>query len=93
MLGWAVTHAEKKAVPLLQGEAVSFEHVREGDIVTRIIGGVPMRLRVAMVDEMLIYCGSTDERAWMFDRRRGAEVVHRLRWGPAYGRTGSYLVS
>ena len=72
---------------------MSFEQIREGDLVTRLLGGtVPMRLRVAKVDDKLIYCGGTDESAWMFDRETGAEVDHDLGWGPAYGRTGSFLV-
>lgn len=72
---------------------MSFEHVREGDLVTRLVAGrLPVRLRITKIDQTLIYCGGTDESAWMFDRRTGAEVDHDLHWGPLYGRTGSYLV-
>jgi hypothetical protein len=71
---------------------MSFEHIRAGDTVTRLLGGcLPMRMRVSKVDERLIYCGGSDERAWMFDRETGAEVDPDLGWGPAYGRTGSFL--
>ena len=67
---------------------MSFEHLREGDVVTRMLGGqVPMPLHVSKVDDTLIHCGP-----WTFDRKTGAEVDHDLGWGPAYGRTGSYLV-
>lgn len=71
---------------------MNFDHVRAGDIVTRMLAGtIPMNLRVAKVDDTLIYCGG--ESAWTFDRKTGIEVDHDLGWGPQYGVTGSYLVS
>src|SRR5260221_5136939 len=36
---------------------MSFEHVREGDIVTRLLAGmIPIQLRVSKVDETPIHC-------------------------------------
>jgi hypothetical protein len=66
---------------------MSFHHIKEDDTVLRLLAGrIPMRLRVSNVDDTLIYCG-----AWTFDRATGTEVDDDLCWGPAYGRTGSFL--
>ena len=65
---------------------MSFEHVLPGDVVIRMLAGtIPMRLRVAKVDDTLIYCGDFDESAWTFARSTGAKVDHTLGWGPQYG--------
>jgi hypothetical protein len=69
---------------------MTFENVKPGDTVTRILGGAPMRLRVSSVDETFIHCGG--EHGWKFDRRSGAELDEELGWGPNFGVTGSYLV-
>ena len=75
-----------------------FAHVKPGDTVTRLLAGtVSMQLRVAHVDDKLIYAGHEYEEGqeypgWTFDRISGAEIDHGLGWGPMYGITGSYLV-
>ena len=63
----------------------SFEHVKVGDVVTRMLAGTPMKLNVVGVTETLIDCG------WKFDRKTGMEVDEDLGWGPEFGITGSYL--
>lgn len=64
---------------------MTFEHVKEGDTVTRMIcGTMPMKLKVTKVDDKLIHCG-----AWTFDRVTGGEVDEDLGW-TAY-QTGSVL--
>lgn len=60
-----------------------------GDIVTRLLGGIPMKLKVTEVDDKFIYCGPKDV-GWKFDRNTGAEVDEELGWGNEG--TGSYLV-
>jgi hypothetical protein len=66
----------------------TFHHIKAGDTVIRILGGVlPMPLEVTKVDETLIHCAG-----WAFDRETGAEVDHTLDWGPEYGVTRTYLV-
>ena len=66
--------------------------IRAGDVVTRILGGQPMELRVTQVDEHLIYCGKPGV-GWSFDRVTGVEVDEELGWGPQFGITGTYLVA
>lgn len=67
---------------------MTFHHIKRGDMVVRILGGVlPMPMQVTDVDDTLIHCGP-----WTFDRETGAEVDHDLGWGPMYGVTGTYLV-
>jgi hypothetical protein len=67
---------------------MTFHHIKPGDTVVRILGGVlPMPLQVTAIDDTLIHCGP-----WTFDRKTGAEVDHGLGWGPMYGVTGIYLV-
>ena len=64
---------------------MTFEYVKEGDTVTRMICGImPMELKVTKVDDKLIHCGS-----WTFDRVTGGEVDEDLGW-TAY-QTGSVL--
>ena len=69
----------------------TFEYVKPGDVVTRILGGAPMQLEVTSVDDTLIHCGDPGV-GWSFDRITGAEVDDELGWGPQYRMTGSYLV-
>lgn len=70
--------------------------VKEGDIVTRLLGGkIPMDLEVGRIDETYIYTKSTDGRVklsagWKFRRDNGAEVDEELGWD-GIKRTGSYL--
>jgi hypothetical protein len=55
--------------------------VAEGDIVTRILGGVvEMELVVNKVEGNLIHCGATDAPVdgWTFSRRTGFEVDEEL---------------
>ena len=47
-----------------------FKHIKEGDVVVRLLAGViPHKLKVTKVTYDLIYCGS-----WTFDRISGIEV-------------------
>jgi hypothetical protein len=63
-----------------------FEHLKPGDTVTRMLGGVvPM---VMVVERNVIHCGG----GWTFDAATGAEIDEELGWGPAPGITGSYLI-
>jgi len=64
---------------------MTFEHVKAGDTVTRMIcGTMPMELKVTKVDDTLIYCGD-----WTFDRITGGEVDEDLGW--TAHQTGSVL--
>ncbi len=47
----------------------SFQHVKKGQMVTRIIGGEETRLRVTRVERGLIHCG-----ALTFEQKLGLEV-------------------
>lgn len=64
---------------------MKLEDVKVGDIVTRVMAGLPMQLKVSEVTDDLIKCGP-----WEFDKRTGAEVDEDLDWG-IHG-TGSYLL-
>ena len=71
-----------------------FEDIKPGDIVSRMFGGKPMKLKVTAVDEQYIYCGP-DQIGWKFRRDNGAEVDEELDWGSITGNvchTGSYLI-
>jgi len=49
---------------------VTFEKVREGDEVLRLLAGqIPVRLKVTRITEELIICGP-----WKFDRITGIEI-------------------
>lgn len=73
-----------------------------GDRVTRVFGaGVTMPMVVVKVAGGLITCNALEggspvlgpgAELWTFDAETGAEIDHDLRWGPQYGRTGTYLV-
>jgi len=66
---------------------MSFEHIKAGDVVTRMLAGaIPMQLNVVAVKDGVIDCG------WTFDVKTGMEIDDDLGWGPKYGFTGSYLV-
>ena len=70
----------------------TFEHVRPGDVVCRMLAGtIPMLLTVTTVDDELIHCGA-EGAGWAFDRVSGVEVDEELGWGPSFGISGSYLV-
>jgi len=67
---------------------MTFSHVQEGDVVTRMLAGVvPMELTVTKVGETLIHCGE-----WTFDRETGVEEDDELGWGKEHRYTGSFLV-
>lgn len=77
-------------------DRISFKDIKIGDIVTRNLAGVIMKLRVTHVDAERIWCGLPDGGSiggWSFDRITGAEIDDDLGWGPKYGVTGSFLVS
>jgi len=70
---------------------MKLSEVQAGDMVTRILGGRPMELRVTDVDEHFIYCGPAGV-GWKFDRVTGIEVDEEIGWGvPPEGVVGSYL--
>jgi hypothetical protein len=72
---------------------MSFEHIKVGDTLTRILGGViPVELKVTEVTETEILCGARGI-GWMFDRKTGAEIDEVLGWGHPPKTTGSYLIS
>ncbi len=53
---------------------MTFEHVKVGDTVTRMLAGVvPMELKVSEVTEDRIVCG-----AWEFDRITGHEIDEEI---------------
>lgn len=62
-------------------------NVKEKEVVTRILAGIPMRLKVTQVTDEKIICGP-----WEFDKITGAEIDEHLGWGPPPLMTGSYLV-
>lgn len=77
-----------------------FKNVKVGDIVTRNMCGILIKMQVATVDDKLLHCrlykpcGRYAELAanelWTFDRETGAEIDEELGWGN--GGTGSYLM-
>lgn len=77
-----------------------FTHLKEGDTVTRMLGGtVPMLMKVTRVEDIVVACTAYSEDGerevdaeWTFDRRTGVEEDPYLRWGVAFGQTGSVLV-
>lgn len=80
---------------------MTYTHLKPGDLTTRILGGMPMKMRVVRVSADRIYCTPDEVRVkvalrqglvWEFDRITGAEIDDALHWGPAYGITGSFLV-
>lgn len=78
----------------------SFEHVRVGDQVTRMLGNkIPITQRVHAVDDKLIYTKPDEPNdwdkadCWTFCRKTGLEIDEELSWGPEYGVTGSYLIN
>jgi hypothetical protein len=82
---------------------MTYRHLKAGFTVTRLLAGtVPMPMRVLRVDASLIHCTPAEislkaaiglNLIWTFDRDTGAEIDDDLCWGPAYGITGSFLVS
>ena len=73
-------------MPLYQTElAMQLQDVKPGDIVTRIMCGTPMQLKVSEVTDDLIKCGP-----WEFSRKNGAEMDEDCGWDET--RTGSYLL-
>jgi hypothetical protein len=66
---------------------MTFNDIKEGDIITRYLpGGTPMKLRVSQVEPKhnLIICGP-----YLFNRSNGYEIDDDAGWGP--GETGSYI--
>lgn len=63
----------------MQVEPQDFSDVQVGDVVTRILGGLPMKLEVHEVRDGLIVCHCTGpDDAWTFDRKTGLEVDDRF---------------
>ena len=60
--------------------------LKVGDLVTRMLGGAPMPLKVTEVTDTLVICGW-----WTFDRETGVEEDPELGWGRSFGVTGSFL--
>lgn len=65
-----------------------FRDVKVGDVVTRNFCGILQQWRVTEIADDLITIGM----GWMFDPDTGWEVDVDLKWGPEFGKTGSYLV-
>lgn len=73
------------------GKPLKFAHVKEGDVVTRMLAGtIPMELVVGHVDAEMIYIGKPGEGGWKFRRENGAEVDEDLGWD-GIKNTGSLL--
>ncbi len=71
-------------------ETIKTTDIKVGDRIGRQLGSDETALTwltVTDVDDDLIHCN-----LWTFDRKTGAEIDHDLKWGPEYGRTGSYIV-
>lgn len=52
---------------------MSFEHIKEGDVVTRMLAGtIKIKMKVTSVDNN-IHCGP-----WVFDRITGHEIDHDI---------------
>lgn len=76
----------------------SFEDVKVGDIVYRILGNRPMKLLVGNIKDGLIYTGSFEpgivdiswEDGWKFRIDNGMEVDEYLGWDGITA-TGSFL--
>jgi hypothetical protein len=72
------------------GERIDASHVAlgdvlVGDIVDRIMCGVPMmKLAVTEVTEERVICGS-----WQFDKKTGGEIDEDMDWTPSS--TGSFI--
>jgi hypothetical protein len=62
-----------------------------GDVVLRILADEPMKLAYLGTRAGLIYAGFGPDLCWTFDVATGMEVDDEIGWGPAYGRTGSYI--
>lgn len=64
-----------------------FADLQVGDEVVRVLANsYRMRLKITAVTETTLACGD-----WIFDKKTGAEIDDQLEWGPAYGKSGSYL--
>jgi hypothetical protein len=66
---------------------VSFRRAVVGDMVMRLLAGVPCPLKVTEITDTLIRCGP-----WEFDRATGAEIDDLLNWGAPPEMTGSFLL-
>jgi hypothetical protein len=81
---------------------MDFTQLKPGNTITRLLAGeIPMPMRVVRVDGDVLHCVPNEmtqnvavrrNLIWQFDRGTGAEIDDFLRWGPAYGITGSFLV-
>lgn len=58
--------------------------LKVGDIVTRVMAGIPIGIKVSAIDD-LIHCG-----AWTFHKQTGCEVDLELGWDGVKV-TGSFL--
>lgn len=79
--------------------STSFEHLKLGDKVTRVLGGkVRMPMLVTMIDGNYITCAAIQKNGtlfsggWRFNRANGFEEDEEIGWGTKFGVTGSYLV-
>jgi hypothetical protein len=63
-----------------------FKNVKVGDIVTRNLCGIKMKMYVTAVDDKLITAGM----GWTFSRETGAEIDPELGWDER--ETGSFLM-
>lgn len=79
---------------------MSFENLKKGDKVNRMLGGGLLMHPVTVMGHnqggLIIAAAPGTEHwpldeLWTFDPKTGAEVDEGLEWGPKFGRTGTYL--
>jgi hypothetical protein len=69
-----------------------------GDKLTRNMAGLMMPMVVRDIGPTKIVCDAITESGaifpggWTFDIATGIEIDDDLEWGPAYGRSGSFIV-
>lgn len=72
--------------------------LKVGDHVTRVLGGLPMKMKVVEIKDGLIVCNAIQDDGkefpggWTFDAKTGVEEDADLGWGVKFGVTGSYLI-
>lgn len=82
---------------------VDLSSAKKGDLIIRSLGGAPMNLIIAKVQDGIITAippiedGNpfasmvTEDEGWTFDQKTGMEIDDRFGWGPSTGVTGSYI--
>lgn len=73
-------------IPVFPEDSQWLQALKLGDQVHRMLGPVPMLLKVTGLTPDRVTCG-----LWEFDRQTGAEIDEELGWGPE--ETGSWIRS